>query len=548
VSSIRAFLRPVAILVIVIMAGVSAVGFLSIRKDIENLRAISQDNILWSATQMEVELLRFQRSLAGFSTDPTAVSLDAMHYRFDILWSRVELMRHGRVGQLLRLYDEGYGTLDTLFDYLEAIDPVILGLQPDGAAQVPAILADLEDFQDQMRQYTLRVVRGDTAAAAQVRDRMRTNSQVTAFIGLSALVISLLSLFLIMRDNAHQRVVASMSQRQAEAAEAASRAKSRFLTMMSHELRNPLNGILGPLALLAQSDTGEKHLRLIERAQQSGRTMLRMLRGLLDYGDIQDERLVLRREAFRPRQLAEDVRIALLDAQTEGRSRVEVRVDETVPELIWGDSDRLSQIFVYLGEYMMQPSETGRLRVTLGHDGKNLTGDLAFEDHATDFDWKLDLLMGMSGEVSQPFSTDVLGPLIARGLLASARGVLTLPHQTTGQRIIRVIIPAENVVFEKIRVHLETRSSALATLYRAALKSDRVDFLPEESQTPADIVLVDTTSVGERSLMGSLRTRFPDALFVSLGLPASPAYFDDIVETPHDMARLRRSVLGRLAS
>ena len=102
--------------------------------------------------------------------------------------------------------------------------------------------------------------------------------------------------------------------------------------------------------------------------------------------------------------------------------------------------------------------------------------------------------------------------------------------------------------FEQIRVHLETRSTALATIYQAALRSDRVAFVAPESSDPVDIVLVDSTSVGELPLMSRLRARFPSALFVSLGLPQSPDFFDDILETPSDMSRLRTSILGRLAS
>jgi hypothetical protein len=48
--------------------------------------------------------------------------------------------------------------------------------------------------------------------------------------------------------------------------------------------------------------------------------------------------------------------------------------------------------------------------------------------------------------------------------------------------------------------------------------------------------------------MTRLREHNPAALFVSLGQPESPGFFDDIVETPNDMGQLRRSILGRLAS
>jgi hypothetical protein len=45
-----------------------------------------------------------------------------------------------------------------------------------------------------------------------------------------------------------------------------------------------------------------------------------------------------------------------------------------------------------------------------------------------------------------------------------------------------------------------------------------------------------------------LRSRFPGALFVSLGSPQSPDFFDDVVDTPGDMSSLRESILNRLAS
>jgi hypothetical protein len=162
-------------------------------------------------------------------------------------------------------------------------------------------------------------------------------------------------------------------------------------------------------------------------------------------------------------------------------------------------------------------------------------------------DWKLDLLMGLSEIAPDQVTAEALRPLIARGLIAAIHGVLTLADVPEGRRAIRVSVPAPAVRFDQIRVHLETRSAALATLYRAALKSEKVVFVDGDIG-PVDVVLVDSTSVGEAPLMGRLRTRFSGALFVSLGLPQTPDLFDDIVETPNDMSRLRNSILGKLAS
>jgi hypothetical protein len=90
--------RYLGLVVLLAMAGFAAVGYFTIRRDVDNLRVISQDNILWSATQMEVELLRFQLSVADLAADRTEAALEAVRERFDILWSRVFIMSQGRVG------------------------------------------------------------------------------------------------------------------------------------------------------------------------------------------------------------------------------------------------------------------------------------------------------------------------------------------------------------------------------------------------------------------------------------------------------------------
>ena len=161
-----------------------------------------------------------------------------------------------------------------------------------------------------------------------------------------------------------------MSRRSAEQAEQASRAKSRFLTMMSHELRNPLNGILGPLALLGQSE-------LAERQRAAGRPgaavgparCCRCCSGLLDYGEMQDGRLQLKHEPFRVSALAESLQRRA--ARARARAASAVRVLPGTPERVYGDLDRLRQIFVHLADYVLEGRDpAGTRRSTFGHDGE----------------------------------------------------------------------------------------------------------------------------------------------------------------------------------
>lgn len=542
-TSTRPIPRQLALLVLLAMAAFATVGFFTIRKDVENLRVISQDNTQWAASQMEIELLRFRMSLQRLLSDPSPEAVEAMHERFDILWSRVFMTGHGRLGESLARYDGEHGSVAAIAEYMEEIDPILAELDPADTLPIASIERVFDNFQQELRQYTLRVMRADGAAGALVRMRIQSSARTTALISIAAVLVSVLSLYLILRENRRQRQIAEMSRRSAEQAEMASRAKSRFLSMMSHELRNPLNGVLGPLALLGQGDLGGRQKRLLLQAQQSGQAMLQMLSGLLDYGELQDGRFQLRVEPFRTAALAAAVRASLL---AEGMPQVGVEVRAGTPERLRGDLDRLRQALVHLALYVLDDDAKAVTRVELSHDGHDFVGEIGVSAEGRALDWKLDLLTDLAGIAPDQVSAEALRPLIARGLVAASGGCLGVVD-AGGSRTIRVTVPAEPLGYHSIRVHLETRSAAMATIYQAALKSDRVIFEPEGG-AGVDVVLVDSTSVGELPLMSRLKARFPGALFISLGTPQMPDFFDEVVDPPNDMARLRGSILGRLAS
>lgn len=534
----------IAIGLMALMAAIAVMGYMSVRRGVQNLRVISQDNILWTATQMEVELLRFKLSLGQVAIDGTQESLDEALRRFDILWSRVFLMGAGRVGDLIARYDQGHGSVAAFQQYLRELDPVLATLEADDGAALRTVMRELDTFQDELRLYTLRVVRGDTVAAADVRDRIQLTSQLTMGVSLGAMLLTAVALALLLSDNRRQHQLAALNKQIADEAELASRAKSRFLTMMSHELRNPLNGVLGPLALLRQSEMPGRQLRLVEQAQISGRSIVQMLAGLLDYGEMQDGRFQMRVEPFRFAKLAAAI---TEDLAGGGADRAQVALDPTAPDIIFADMERLRHVFVHLCEYVLDGSEPETVALAFSHDGTNLTGEIAFSGNEAALDWKLDLMMGLNEIAPDQVSREALRPLIARGLIAVAHGVLTLRDGEDGGRVIRISVPAQAQRVVRVRVRLVSPSAALSALYQAALRSDRLLFVGPDDVGPVDLLLVDAATAGDDSQLARLRLRNPGALIVALGATERPDSFDDVLETPADAGALRSRILGQLS-
>lgn len=129
-----------------------------------------------------------------------------------------------------------------------------------------------------------------------------------------------------------------------EAAELATRSKDEFLAKVSHELRNPLNGILGWTQILAAPEASEEELRRgVGLIDTSARTLARLVDDLLDVSRILSGKLAL---DLAPVRLEPVIGSACEEIRPAARTRditVECHVEEPLPPIL-GDSARLHQV------------------------------------------------------------------------------------------------------------------------------------------------------------------------------------------------------------
>ncbi len=137
-----------------------------------------------------------------------------------------------------------------------------------------------------------------------------------------------------------------VADRTAELARA-NAAKSQFLAHMSHEIRTPMNAILGFAQLLARENLNSAHRLMIERINQSGRSLLGIINDILDFSKIEAGQMGIESRPFRLDALLEQID-SLMGAQAWGKG-LELRVEAPpMASPLTGDALRLEQVLINL--------------------------------------------------------------------------------------------------------------------------------------------------------------------------------------------------------
>jgi signal transduction histidine kinase/CheY-like chemotaxis protein len=131
-------------------------------------------------------------------------------------------------------------------------------------------------------------------------------------------------------------------------AERANRAKSTFLASVNHELRTPMNGIIGAIELLQSTRVTPDQTDYLDIARASAEQLLCIIRDTLDVSQIEAGRMVLEPIRFSLDECSASLGRILSVQLRSGSITFSLRLEADVPRDLIGDRDRLMQILINL--------------------------------------------------------------------------------------------------------------------------------------------------------------------------------------------------------
>ena len=142
-------------------------------------------------------------------------------------------------------------------------------------------------------------------------------------------------------------------------------AKTSFLANTSHEMRTPLNAILGAIELLDSTNLTKQQKEYLSVSQSAGKSLRRVIDDVLDMVRIEAGETEIAPSWFNPNTLLEDV--ASLFAQNAKQSGIRIKVDvgSEVPRRVYGDTDRIKQVLVNLMSNALKFTQQGNVTTSL---------------------------------------------------------------------------------------------------------------------------------------------------------------------------------------
>ena len=155
---------------------------------------------------------------------------------------------------------------------------------------------------------------------------------------------------------------------QLQIAKSANEAKSRFLSNISHEIRTPINAVLGFDEMILRESKNEEIIGYARDIQSSGKTLLALINDILDFSKIEAGKMEIIPVEYELGSLMNDI-VNMSEMRAREKSlKLNVNVDENIPHILFGDEIRIKQCIINIITNAVKYTEEGSVTLDVGYE------------------------------------------------------------------------------------------------------------------------------------------------------------------------------------
>jgi signal transduction histidine kinase/CheY-like chemotaxis protein len=198
-----------------------------------------------------------------------------------------------------------------------------------------------------------------------VQNKSRLNSIL--IVGFSLFLILFVALFLAYRNR--KELVLKLKEKNKEylnakeESEKLAKAKSSFFSTISHELRTPLYGVIGLTTILLEDKSLKNHLKDLKSLKFSADYLLALINDVLQINKIDSSTIESEQTTFNLRELIKKIVSSFEYMRIQNNNEIHIHISDSLPEYIYGNSVRLSQILMNLIGNACKFTEDGNIYI-----------------------------------------------------------------------------------------------------------------------------------------------------------------------------------------
>ena len=327
-----------------------------------------------------------------------------------------------------------------------------------------------------------------------------------------------------LRENEQQLQIAKTK------AEEASKSKSEFLANVSHEIKTPMNAILGFSEWLLDNTEDSLHREYLNTILISGKKLLAVITDILDLSKIESGKIDIDLQPMKCSKVLNDIKLVFQSQIEKKELSFSYKIDKSVPEVIYMDELRFYQVIFNLVSNAIKFTSKGYVRVTTFASPSNIENEISLiinvEDTGIGIDKEqqsqiFESFTQQSGQSNRNYEGTGLGLAIIKGLLQKLNGsvsVKSVPGKgsTFTIHLNNVKVSHSEDAILKQRLPISNASLKPATIMIIDDIDYNIDLLKKSINNP-QLNFIEAIDGNDALLI--LQTQQPDIIFLDIKLP-----------------------------